>query len=55
VGYLGINRYVGLLAVSPFAVKWVFIFMMWLWRFEIVPVIILIMGVFRGFEATVIN
>jgi len=40
-------------AASPFMVKWVFILLMWLGRLEIVPVIILVMGLVRGFEATV--
>ena len=42
-------------AFSPFIVKWVFIFLMWLGRLEIVPVIIMAMGVFKGFDATVIK
>jgi trk system potassium uptake protein TrkH len=42
-------------ALSPFGVKWVFILLMWLGRLEIVPVIILAMGLVRGFEATVIK
>ncbi len=40
-------------ALSPLAIKWVFIFLMWLGRLEIVPVIIMIMGLAKGFEATV--
>jgi trk system potassium uptake protein TrkH len=40
-------------AASPFVVKWVFILLMWLGRLEIVPVIIMIMGLVKGFEATV--
>jgi trk system potassium uptake protein TrkH len=40
-------------AASPFIVKWVFIILIWLGRLEIVPVIIMIMGLAKGFEATV--
>jgi trk system potassium uptake protein TrkH len=40
-------------AVSPFLVKWVFILLMWLGRLEIVPVIIMVIGIFKGFEPTV--
>jgi trk system potassium uptake protein TrkH len=36
---------------SPVTVKWLFIFVMWIGRLEIVPVLILIMGIVRGFEA----
>jgi Trk-type K+ transport systems, membrane components len=40
---------VGLLtAASPFAIKWIFIVLMWLGRLEIVPVIIMVMGVSKG-------
>lgn len=35
-------------AASPFAIKWIFIALMWLGRLEIIPVIILVMGVARG-------
>ncbi len=38
-------------AASPVTIKWVFIFVMWIGRLEIVPVFILIMGAVRGFEA----
>ena len=38
-------------AASPVTVKWLFIFVMWIGRIEIVPVFILVMGVVRGFEA----
>ena len=42
---------VGLItASSPFAVKWIFIFLMWLGRLEIVPVIIVVMGIFKGIQ-----
>jgi trk system potassium uptake protein TrkH len=40
-------------AASPFAIKWIFILLMWLGRLEIVPVIIMIMALAKGFEATV--
>jgi trk system potassium uptake protein TrkH len=40
-------------AVSPFLVKWVFILLMWLGRLEIVPVIIMVIGIFKGFRPTV--
>ncbi len=36
---------------SPITVKWVFIFVMWIGRLEIIPVFILLMGIVRGFEA----
>ena len=39
-------------ATSPFAIKWIFIFLMWLGRLEIVPFLILALGLFKGFEAT---
>jgi len=35
---------------SPFSIKWIFIFLMWLGRLEIMPVIIIAMGVFKGIE-----
>jgi trk system potassium uptake protein TrkH len=35
-------------AASPLSIKWVFIILMWLGRLEIVPVIILVTGVFKG-------
>ena len=38
---------------SPIAQKWLYILLMWIGRLEIVPVIILFIGLFRGFEATV--
>jgi len=38
---------------SPFAIKWLFIFLMWIGRLEIIPVLILFMGFARGFEARV--
>jgi trk system potassium uptake protein TrkH len=40
-------------AVSPFLVKWMFILLMWLGRLEIVPAIIMVIGIFKGFEPTV--
>ena len=36
---------------SPITVKWLFIFVMWIGRLEIIPVFILVMGIVRGFEA----
>jgi trk system potassium uptake protein TrkH len=39
-------------AASPFSIKWVFIVLMWLGRLEIVPVLIMILGLVKGFEAT---
>jgi trk system potassium uptake protein TrkH len=39
-----------LTAASPVAVKWIFIFVMWIGRLEIIPVLILVMGIVRGFE-----
>jgi trk system potassium uptake protein TrkH len=36
--------------VSPFSIKWIFIFLMWLGRLEIVPVIIIAMGIFKSIE-----
>jgi trk system potassium uptake protein TrkH len=36
---------------SPWTVKWVFILVMWIGRLEIIPVLILVMGALRGFEA----
>ncbi|OPZ43734.1 MAG: potassium transporter [Euryarchaeota archaeon ADurb.BinA087] len=38
-------------AASPMSVKWLFIFVMWIGRLEIIPVFILLMGIVRGFEA----
>jgi trk system potassium uptake protein TrkH len=38
-------------AASPVTVKWLFILVMWIGRLEIVPVLILVMGIVRGFEA----
>jgi trk/ktr system potassium uptake protein len=38
---------------SPVAQKWLYILLMWVGRLEIIPVIILFIGLFRGFEATV--
>ena len=37
-------------AASPAAAKWLFIFVMWIGRLEIIPVLILVMGIVRGFE-----
>jgi len=38
---------------SPVSVKWIFIMLMWVGRLEIVPVLILVMGLVRGFESRV--
>ena len=38
-------------AASPLSIKWVFIVLMWLGRLEIVPVIILAMGIYKGVQA----
>lgn len=38
---------------SPAAVKWVFIFVMWMGRLEIIPVIVLFLGLLRGFESRI--
>jgi trk system potassium uptake protein TrkH len=35
---------------SPVTVKWVFIFLMWLGRLEIVPVVLILMGAVRAFQ-----
>jgi trk system potassium uptake protein TrkH len=35
-------------ATSPVAIKWIFIVLMWLGRLEIVPVIIMVMGIVKG-------
>ena len=35
-------------ATSPVAIKWIFIVLMWLGRLEIVPVIIMVMGIAKG-------
>jgi trk system potassium uptake protein TrkH len=37
-------------AASPAAAKWLFIVVMWIGRLEIIPVLILVMGIVRGFE-----
>jgi len=37
-------------AASPFAIKWLFIVLMWLGRLEIVPVIIIAMGLAKAIE-----
>jgi trk system potassium uptake protein TrkH len=40
---------VGFITVaSPFAIKWIFIILMWLGRLEVVPVIIMVMGIAKG-------
>jgi trk system potassium uptake protein TrkH len=41
-GYLSIE--------SPLSIKWLFIFFMWIGRLEIVPFIILIVGLLYGFD-----
>ncbi|HZD43296.1 MAG TPA: potassium transporter TrkG, partial [Methanomicrobiales archaeon] len=38
---------------SPLPAKWVFIMLMWIGRLEIVPIIVLVIGLTRGFEPTV--
>jgi len=35
-------------ATSPVAIKWIFIILMWLGRLEIVPVIIMVLGIAKG-------
>jgi len=42
VGFIG--------AASPIAIKWIFIILMWLGRLEIVPVLILTLGLLKGLE-----
>jgi trk system potassium uptake protein TrkH len=42
-----------LTAASPLSIKWTFIFLMWAGRLEIMPVLILAMGLVSGFEARV--
>jgi len=37
-------------AASPLAIKWIFIFLMWLGRLEVVPVIIMVMGIAKGVQ-----
>jgi len=37
-------------AASPLSIKWIFIVLMWLGRLEIVPVIILAMGIYKGVQ-----
>ena len=39
--------------VSPLSTKWIFIFLMWIGRLEIIPVLILATGLIRGFGAPV--
>ena len=38
---------------SPHEIKLIFIFLMWIGRLEIIPVLILFMGLLSGFEARV--
>jgi len=38
-------------AASPLSIKWIFILLMWLGRLEIVPVIILVLGIYKSVEA----
>ena len=38
---------------SPQPIKWIFILLMWIGRLEIIPVLILLMGLVRGFDARV--
>jgi trk system potassium uptake protein TrkH len=40
---------------SPFIIKWVFIILMWLGRLEIVPVIIIAMGIAKEIEDDLVN
>jgi trk system potassium uptake protein TrkH len=42
VGFIG--------AASPVGIKWLFILLMWLGRLEIVPVVIIAMGAFKGIQ-----
>lgn len=42
-----------LIPSSPVATKWIFIFLMWIGRLEIIPVLILFMGLIQGFEVHV--
>jgi len=43
---------VGFISVaSPLSIKWIFILLMWLGRLEIVPVIILVLGIYKSVEA----
>lgn len=37
-------------AASPLAIKWIFILLMWLGRLEVVPVIIMVMGIAKGVQ-----
>jgi trk system potassium uptake protein TrkH len=37
-------------AASPHSIKWIFIILMWLGRLEIVPVIIIVLGIIKGIE-----
>ncbi len=37
-------------AASPLSIKWLFIFLMWAGRLEIIPVLILAVGILQGFE-----
>lgn len=38
---------------SPVMVKWIFIFVMWAGRLEVVPVIMLFIGILKGFESRI--
>ncbi len=42
-------------AASPISIKWIFILLMWLGRIEIVPVIIIVIGVAREIEMDLSN
>jgi len=42
-----------LIPSSPHSTKWIFIFLMWIGRLEIIPVLILFMGLIKGFEVHV--
>jgi trk system potassium uptake protein TrkH len=42
-------------ATSPVAIKWIFIVLMWLGRLEIVPVIIMVMGIAKGLHDELVS
>ncbi len=42
LGYLTVD--------SPLSIKWIYILLMWIGRLEIIPVVILTMGIARGFD-----
>jgi trk system potassium uptake protein TrkH len=50
-GLSNVGLTVGLIsAASPLSIKWIFIVLMWLGRLEIVPVIIIALGIFKGIQ-----